>query len=273
MLNELGGEASLGEVEGAFCDGCKPVVIHYTASAPDVSAPPPPSGVSFDIHDYVDFKSSGGDCQIDSDLAWWIDIEEAPAAPDEARVIVTVEAFRDMALQDLAFARSSFVSGEKTTVLVRSLATLLNGAEAPDALCFRASALDSAGNKAGTPAVVCKPCHYRTDSGQAAPDVSPSEPEWSAADQFPGGTCLDGAGGGGGAGGAGGNGSGGFGAAGGSDAGEGGNEEDSAPDASGCSAYRAAAPSGDHLPGLASAAVLIASAGFARRFSRLRRSP
>lgn len=221
-------------IEGDFCmpaQGCAPVTIQYTAAAADNEAPLKPENVLFNIYDYVDFKSFPGDCQLDSDLAWYVHIEGPLAAADEARVIYTVEGFRDEGLTDLAFTRSVLAYAPDTAVTMLELAANLGGAAAPDAFCFRVTASDSAGNVANEAALACKPCNYRVDSGMDAPFSTPPEPAWTAADEYPGGACKSGtvdpgtggAGGGGGGNGGGGGSGGGSGGAGG-DGGDGGSD-------------------------------------------------
>jgi hypothetical protein len=181
-------------IQGDFCmpiDGCAPVSIHFTAAPPDNTAPESASAMSFDIYDYLDFKSSGGDCQSDSDIGWWVTIEGTAALPDEAPVIYLVEAFRDATLMDLAFSKTTFVSASTTKLSFRNMLTILNGTAAPEALCFRISAFDAAGNaETGGTLVVCEPCHYRTDSASPDPFLPPPEPAWTAANLYPGGTCA-----------------------------------------------------------------------------------
>lgn len=190
------------EIKGTFCPPayqCPAKTISFVASAPDTTAPADPSNLSFNLYDYPDFKSSGGDCQSDSDFAWWIHAAAPPPAMSESPVIVTFEAFRDQELQNLAFSKSTFVNSAETTIVQRATLDFLAGVSAPDALCIRASTIDAAGNKGATSAAVCKPCNYRKDNQSPASSWPPDEPMWAQADAYPGGPCSmsSGAGGGG----------------------------------------------------------------------------
>lgn len=189
------------EIKGTFClpiDQCPAASISFVASEPDTSAPAALSDLSFNVHDYPDFKSSGGDCQSDSDLAFWIHGSVEPPAMSESPVLVTFEAFRDQELKNLAFSRSTFATSADITIGHRATLDFLAGASAPDALCFRASTIDAAGNKGATSAAVCKPCNYRQDSSPSMSNWPPDEPMWTQADAYPGGPCFMGSGAGGG---------------------------------------------------------------------------
>ena len=211
-------------IEGDFCGASNPCgnsSITFKAGEPDNAPPAAPSAISFDLHDYPDFKSSGGDCQNDSDLAWWIDVSATPPAASESRVVLHVEAFRDETFQEMVFAESTFVTASSTSLLSRHTVNVLNGAAAPEALCFRASVRDVAGNPASETVHVCAPCYYRKDAAGMGDFSPPAEPTWTAADIYPGGACNNGNGAGGGAGAGGSNGSGGAGGSGGETGGEG----------------------------------------------------
>lgn len=203
-------------LRGTFCDagsasgGCTEKTISYTATAPDAAPPAKPEGVSYDVHDYVDFKSSGGDCQSDSDVAYWLHLPGVARTPDVARVAYRVDVFRDAALTQAALSDTFYANDGSSDVGLRALASALAGTALADA-CVRVQAFDLSGNVAAEATVVCDPCHVRADPAGEAPDSSPSQPAWGTADLWPGGVCAStggtgGAGGSSGAGGAGGTG-------------------------------------------------------------------
>jgi MYXO-CTERM domain-containing protein len=250
------------QISGDFClpgAMCPPVSIKYTAGPDDTTAPPSPSAFSFNVHDYPDFTSSGGDCQSDSDLAYWLHIEGTAAQAGEAKVALLVEAFRDTGLSNLAFSRTLFASAPDTVLALRQLAGDLQGAPPPEAYSFRVTLFDAAGNKASSPATALRPCHFKTEGGDK-PFAPPAEPMWTAADIYPGGSCA-----GGGAGGAGG-GSAGSGGAGGN-AGSGGNGGNDDVAVAGCSCSLPG-PAGRQGP-----AVGLALAALAGLCARRRRRP
>ncbi|MDI1448760.1 hypothetical protein [Polyangium sp. 6x1] len=194
------------KVAGDFCtpgETCEPKSIVFTTSAPDTTAPAPVKSLSFDVYDYPDFKSSGGDCQSDSDLAYFLHVDADDAADGAAPEVWRVEAFRDAAMQDLAFSRSLFAG---SAIRFYKLALELAGAEPATAFTFRVTTHDAAGQSGGS-SVVSLPCHVRVDPPGMAPQWTPDEPMWTTADILPGGAC-DGSGGGGGSGGSGGSGGG-----------------------------------------------------------------
>ncbi|WP_437774596.1 hypothetical protein [Sorangium sp. So ce1097] len=268
-------------IEGDFCGAqgpCAESRIELTAGAADTEAPAGPSGLSFDLHDHADFKSSGGDCQVDSDLTWWVTVEAERAGSGEAPVITTVEAFRDDTFTDPVFSQSRFMNATPATVALSRTADVLGGAAAPEALCLRATVMDTAGNAAGEPVHACKPCYYRRDPETAQPGLGgPPEPAWTEEDVYPGGTCDSGTGpgSGSGTGAGGGNASAGAGGgnasagAGGGDAGSGagGSDGGGETEESGCS-FRAAGGSGGAGEAGIAALALLACAALAGRRKR-----
>ena len=182
-------------ITGTFCEPavmCPPVTLHYEATAADTTPPPAISLTAFNAYDYPDFKSSGGDCQSNSDFAWWLHL--ATPTPDQATdgaVFYSVEGYRDASLAGgPSFTALGYVQeGWNPIVTIRSTLDNLDGKAIPDAACFRVKAYDSAGN---TPSVsselLCKPCNYRVDT-VASSGSAPKEPTWTSADVYPGGTC------------------------------------------------------------------------------------
>lgn len=253
-------------IEGTFCAPeyqCPVASVTFTAGAPDVSSPAPPSSVVFNVHDYPDFKSSGGDCQSDSDLAFWVHLFGVPASAGESPVIYSVEAFRDAGLSDLAFAQRVFFQSEEVTVQARKTTAFLNGAEAPEALCFRVTALDASGNEAAGAVVTCEPCHYKQETGQPVDFLPPAEPEWTAQDIYPGGQCD--AGGNGAGGGSHAEGAGGGSHAEGAGGGEIGDDDGGAATIGGCGCQTGGDVTGGSALLASAAAALLAIAGRARR--------
>ena len=180
-------------ITGTFCPpmtGCNPVTLHYQAAAPDTVAPPPIDLLSYSIYDYPDFKSSGGDCQSDSDLGWWLKLKATlPAALNESPLIYAIERFDDAAMGGKVIAASGYVSASwSSTVSIRNTVNGLGGKPPTEAFCFRVKAYDTAGNTPSVSPVLCKPCNYRVDSAPVG-DFPPAEPTWTAADAFPGGAC------------------------------------------------------------------------------------
>lgn len=194
-------------ISGDFCssDVCMVKTINITAGPADTEAPPAPSKLWFNMYDFPDFKSSGGDCQFDTDLSLWTHIEGMPAAMDQAPLLYHVEAFTDMAMTKSVLDEVAFVNEAAVAWGYRKVLANFNGINPAD-LCFRVTAIDGAGNKSPEPATVCKACYARTDPPGMSLSVPP-EPEWAAADIYPGGPCDMGTGGAGGGGsGSGGNG-------------------------------------------------------------------
>ena len=75
-------------ISGDFCKApgqCQPKTITFTAGPPDTDPPPLMDAVSYDVYDYADYKSSGGDCTTDSDLAFWVELQtKSPPAAGES---------------------------------------------------------------------------------------------------------------------------------------------------------------------------------------------
>lgn len=191
-------------LSGTFCApgaSCPKHAVHFTATAADMVAPPPPTSVQVEIHDYADFRSNGGDCQSDSDLAYWVHIASVEPATGEAPVLYDVAALGAPELSTMVASHIVLATGTETTVGFRLLATDLGGKLPASALCFRVTPLDAAGNLTLAFVDACPPCHERVDAPGTSP-FPPDEPAWTAADVAPSGAC--GGGGAAGAGGAGG---------------------------------------------------------------------
>jgi MYXO-CTERM domain-containing protein len=195
---------------GTFCPPevmCEAKTISFVTTAPDTATPDAPTGLTFDVHDYVDFKSGGGDCQSDSDIAYWVTTLGKLEGEGGSPVLLTVEGFRDAGFTDLATTTTTFLTSYPVTLDIRMLASALGGEGGPESLCFRATIQDAAGNVAAGSVSACKPCSYRKDEMGEPDFFPPSEPMWGVADIYPGGPCDAGLGvGGGGAGGSGGGG-------------------------------------------------------------------
>ncbi|UQA60667.1 hypothetical protein [Polyangium aurulentum] len=197
-------------VSGDFClpgAGCMPKTISYTVGSDDTTAPDAPANLQYEAYDHPDFKSSGGDCQTDSDIAWWLRVEGQPAASAEAPVLYHVEGFADPGLSKPLFSSLTVASDPVQRLPYEAVASHLAGAS-PAEVCFRVTTLDTAGNKKAASVVICKACHLRVDPQGESPASPPAEPAWTEADLYSGGMCnVDpDAGGSGGGGGSGGNG-------------------------------------------------------------------
>jgi hypothetical protein len=201
-------------VSGDFCTegSCDPVSIQFTAGPDDTTVPTTPTAPIVNVYDYADFKATPGDCQIDSDLSYWLHTGTTPAKAGEAPVALFVEAFHDAELLNLAFTEARFINAPETTFEFQKQLEALKNAAPPKAYTFRITALDAANNvAAGTPTEGLA-CHYRADANGAS-QSGPAEPAWTTADIYPEGPCGDGSGegGSGGSGGQGGSGNGGSG--------------------------------------------------------------
>lgn len=250
-------------ISGDFCKSpgqCQPKTISFTTSAPDTEAPPVMDVVAYDVYDYADWVSNGGDCSSSSDLAFWVELQtkNAPAAGESPR-IYTIDAYRDSNLQDLALSKSGFVSDADFRVEIRALAKDLGGKMPPEALCFQLSTMDAAGN-AGlmSKLLVCKACRYRTDN---MPNASvPPEPMWTSADIYAPGPCGMGAS----------SSSSGSGAGGGGGSGAGGGQDDcNASKSCGCACEAGGAS--ESTPGLFAAVALAVGSAAMRSLRRGRR--
>lgn len=191
-------------ITGTFCmagSGCPPVALHYVATAADTVAPPTVGLGGFDVHDYVDFKSSGGDCQSDSDFAWWITVKSPiPELAKDGVVMYRIEGYADASLAGGPVVEAfGYVNDTGNAVVpIRRTVNVLKGKPLPEAMCFRVKAFDSAGNTPSiSPELLCKPCNYRLD-GAPLNGLPPEQPAWTSADIYSGGPCdfsMSGAGG------------------------------------------------------------------------------
>lgn len=190
------------------------VDLSFQAGPNDASPPDVPASISYDVHDYLDFDASPGDCQSSSDLAVWVSLPATPAAvPGEFWIVDVRKAGETASLQETLAGRSA--TGTGSTVALR-LSAQTAGDATKGGLCVGVRSFDIAGNESSR-VESCTPCRVRIDpqtgSGGNGSFSPPPKPEWTAVDTFPGGSC-----GGPTNGGSGGNGAGGSGAAGGSNA-------------------------------------------------------
>lgn len=177
-------------IQGDFCEApaqCTPKTITFTAGPPITGAPPVTDVVAFDVYDYVDYVSNGGDCSQSSDLAYWAELKGA--APGDSPRLYTISAYNDSTLQKLAFTRSGFISDADFRVEMRALAKDLAGKDPAEAFCFRAKSIDVAGNGTDSQLLVCKACRYRAETMPNTSLGPPPEPKWTSADIYPSGPC------------------------------------------------------------------------------------
>jgi len=120
-------------VSGKFCAeaSCQPETIQFTAGAEDNDPPPATEIASFDVYDYPDFKSSGGDCATDSDLAWFFDFTAPALASGESPRVITLERAVDDSFSNGSEVVSRFVSGTSFGLTDRDMAASLGGKSAP----------------------------------------------------------------------------------------------------------------------------------------------
>lgn len=182
-------------VTGTFCmagSGCPPVALHYVATAADTVAPKPIDLVGFNVHDYTDFKSGGGDCQSDSDFAWWIELKsQVPDLATDGAVMYRIEGYADATLAGGVVVEAfGYVDNTGQVVLpIRRTVNVLAGKSLPEAMCFRVKSYDSAGNTPSiSPELQCKPCYYRAE-GIPGNGFPPAQPMWTPADIYLGGPC------------------------------------------------------------------------------------
>jgi len=185
-------------ITGDFCDdamdesfGCEDKTIRYVATAADDVAPAAPASVSFDVYDHADFHSSGGDCQSDSDLAWFVHVDADAPEAGGTPVAHLVEGFAPDATETTVM-RLVFVDGATTDVTFRASASQLGGRSLGEAMCFRVSTFDAAGHQSAASDTVCAPCHLREESGDGDSSSPPDEPSWDEDDLYEDGPCGDG---------------------------------------------------------------------------------
>lgn len=180
-------------ISGSFCAGCAAESFTFTVRADDLVAPEGVVSAEYGVHDYADFKSGGGDCKSDSDMALWVHAQTIPANEEEAPAVLQVEAFADSALSKPLGSNSEVISTSEFVWGYRVTTAELQGAS-PTKVCFRLSTKDLSGNDGPEPTVLCDACYLRTDAEEGAP----GQPTWGEADAIKGGPCDWGAGVGGG---------------------------------------------------------------------------
>jgi MYXO-CTERM domain-containing protein len=175
-------------VSGNFCldAGCDDTKLSFTAGAPDLTAPEPkPAAAFFGLYDHGDFMSSGGDCQSDSDMTFYLHVEQVVPADGEAPQRISAQYLPD---GQGGFSDSVRTSDESARVIMSVVASQLAGADPIADVCFTVRHVDAAGN-AAEPYEVCGACFQRKDE-VVPPLSSPEEPAWSDVDAVPGSACA-----------------------------------------------------------------------------------
>ncbi len=179
-------------ISGDFCQesgGCGPSMLSFTATAPDLTPPAAiTEGAFFAVYDHADFVSSGGDCQYDSDLTYYVHVVDGAAAGD-ARTVFTASWDPDgEGPAPAVFGRSALGQGGASSFSISITSATLQGADPVDGVCLSMTVADLAGN---TPATyeVCPACYHRMDDLNWD-SSTPSEPTWTAEDAVPGSVCA-----------------------------------------------------------------------------------
>lgn len=190
------------ELSGSICSekesGCN-LALTFTVGEADLIPPGEIEEVSINIHDYNDFVSSGGDCQDDRDLAFYISIKGQKSADDPG--YISVYGYNATAEKEWLFSKTGYRSSTGGgQVIVHTTKNPSWNGPLPSNICVEVVGFDLAGNKTKT-FQQCGICHLREDppNGQMQFNL-PDEPEWTAADIVKGGACdpggdLGGAGG------------------------------------------------------------------------------
>lgn len=178
-------------IAGDFCQesgGCGPSMLTFTASAADDTSPTPVTeGSFFAIYDHGDFVSSGGDCQYDSDLTFYVHLVDGASVAD-ARTVFTATWDPDgLGPIPAAFGRSALGTGGASVLTISVTADKLLG-KAPTDVCLTIQVADLAGNPPAS-YELCPACYLRQDA--TVPDGStPPEPAWTEDDAVPGSACA-----------------------------------------------------------------------------------
>jgi len=238
-------------ISGDFCaePSCKSVTVQFTAGPEDTVTPQPSEIKAFDVYDHADYVSQNS-CDNDIEVSWFFDLLAPGFDPSESPRIYSLERSTDASFTNGIVLHTGFAYSDGFPHIERGFTGTLAGNDPAEAFCFRLSTVDAAGHSAGSSPVVCKPRYCRAESGPS-PMSLPSEPIWTSADTYAGGSCNTNTGGSSGVGGNAGTGG---------NSGTGGSSSGGSDDG-GCS-VRAAGGS-DTAPG-ALAGMLLALGAFAR---------
>lgn len=178
-------------LDGNFCPDseCEPSTLSFSVTEPDTAAPAPTvADAFFAVYDHVDFVSSGGDCQSDSDLTFYVHVPGVAPGTSDAATIVSASWDPD-GEGPAGFRRTRLASDDPTLLTISVTAAELGGAD-PAELCLTITTTDAAGNSAA-PFELCNACYLREDS--EVHDVgTPPEPTWTDAEAVPGSACAAG---------------------------------------------------------------------------------
>jgi MYXO-CTERM domain-containing protein len=175
-------------ISGSFCpeDGCEETTLTFTAGELDLVAPAPnPAAAFFGVYDHTDFVSSGGDCQSDSDITFYLHLEQSPVGEGGAPELVSAEWNGEG-----SFGGSRRTADGSEVLAMSVVASQLAGADPNKDVCFTVTLRDAAGN-AAEPYEVCPACFFRKDDLPLM-QSTPEEPAWTDADAVPGSACAGG---------------------------------------------------------------------------------
>lgn len=177
-------------VSGSFCpaENCEETTLTFTAGELDLVAPEPiPAAAFFGVYDHSDFVSSGGDCQSDSDITFYLHLEQGPASEGGATELVHAEWKPN---DNGGVSGSRRTSGGVEILAMSVVTSQLAGADPNKDVCFTVTHHDAAGN-VSEPYQVCPACFFRKDDLPLM-QSTPAEPAWTDADAVPGSACADG---------------------------------------------------------------------------------
>jgi MYXO-CTERM domain-containing protein len=191
-------------LKGKVCESFGPedkctLDLAFSASAEDLTAPPPIDAVEFDVHDHPAMNSSVGSCTSPTDLAYFVRLKAA--TDSETTSYWLVDGYDAATGKTLVF--SAVRPRQQDKLVLRFTDDSLQGNPLPSGICIEVTGVDLAGNKTA-PVRACDPCRFRKETGDPSMDgFPPQEPAWTEADVVPGGACDPGGGGQGGSGGSG----------------------------------------------------------------------
>lgn len=167
------------EVNKCGDDYCPEAETEYEIVAPDLAAPDPLRGLTFDALMF-DLSWIGDSCGQEADHLTRLTIQ--PATPEVGGVEEVVVISRRVG--DGAWESKAVRSVEDGEEIV---ADVVGGAPFLDGECWKAEQFDLLGNRSAEAIIVCRPCRFVCTLGASGR----SRPDWSEVQPLPGGSCDD----------------------------------------------------------------------------------
>ncbi len=173
------------ELELQFCpeEGDCTVVGVWTLTEPDDESPDASTAVQYDYVEHDGCPMTSCD-QYEQHRVGHVQVETDTPESEDVVVVIRVRTTDEAPSQPYFLA-----TGDPSPAVAFPLSDDMHpGVAAGDAICVEVRVFDWAGNEADGGIETCSPCH--TGINPTSGECTPTDPQWTDADLFPGGDCA-----------------------------------------------------------------------------------